>query len=298
MANPREATYSSVAGIPLHYSRHLNYGSEGINVNFSSTNRLKALLEDCFQQLSDESPFGKPRLIVSAGLYVNKEGQHGKGRAIDVDSIYWPNRTLISYLYPFDTVLYLAVESIFRQYFGIVLNYRYNDPHKDHWHMDDSSPVDFFTHSRSRVLYLQACLTHIYDYPVVVDGIWGPQTGGETARVLGELGLGADLKNANTWKAFLRKTAQKGFELTEQAPETPSQDLVQSALDTLFDKDIRKDAHTGLAATLVQLKNHSDLNRTDDTVENVDILHAGPMDVNVDSLIQLRMSDPSYRDSE
>ena len=298
MSNPREARYSSVAGIPLHYSRHINngYGREGINVNFYSTNDFKRRLEDCFQQLVEENPFGKPRLIVSAGIYVKKRGQHGRGRAIDVDSIYWSDRTLITYFYPLDTVLYLAVESIFRQHFGIVLNYRYDNPHKDHWHMDDGSPVDFFITSRSRVLYLQACLTHIYDHPVVVDGIWGPQTSGETQKVLTELGLGNDLEKANTWRAFLRKTAEKGFELVKQVPEPSSRELVGSALDTVFDKDIREAANTKLASTLVQLRDHSDI--TGSTIDSFGVNSPEPIEIDADSLIKARLSDPDYLDSE
>ena len=298
MSNPREAKYSSVAGIPLHYSRQSSkdYGREGINVNFYSTNDFKNRLEGCFQQLLDENPFGKPRLIVSAGIYVNKRGQHGRGRAIDVDSIYWPERTLISYFYPLDTVFYLAIESIFRQHFGIVLNYRYNDAHKDHWHMDDSSPVDFFTTSRSRVLYLQACLTHIHDHPVVVDGVWGPQTSGETEKVLAELGLASDLQRANTWRAFLRKTAEKGFDLVKQQAETSSRDLVGSALDTVFDKDIREPANTKLAYTLVQLKDHSDLKQP--IPSSLDRLSLDPVEIDADSLIEARLLDPEYLDSE
>ena len=147
MSHEREATYSSVAGIPLHYSRDQHYGERGRNINFASTQKLKDILDRCFKTLSEQSPFGKPHLVVTAGLFVNKPGFHGRGLAMDVDAIYWPERTLISVLYPFDQVHYLSVESVFRQYFGTVLNYLYDPAHEDHWHMDLGTRADFYTDS-------------------------------------------------------------------------------------------------------------------------------------------------------
>ena len=257
MAN--EVTFSSVAGIPLHYSRDQHYGEQGRNINFSSTQRLKDILNRCFETLSEESPFGKPEVIVTAGLYVNKPGFHGRGLAMDVDAIYWPKRTLISVLYPFDQIHYLAVESIFRQYFGTVLNYLYDPAHEDHWHMDLGTRADFYTDSPSRVLYLQASLTYIHDRPVLIDGVWGRQTKGAIQDTLRTLSLGADIENMSTWQAYLRRTAKKGFELVEQAPVPPPEEQLRTAIDTLFKSDVRKEQNKKLAKTLLDLSHHSRL---------------------------------------
>ena len=259
MAEANEVTYSSVSGIPLHYSRDDHYGKRGRNLRFASTNRLKDVLEKCFTTLSDESPFGKPDVLVTGGLYVQKPGFHGRGLAIDVDAIYWPNRTLVSVFYPYDTVHYLAVESIFRQYFGTVLNYLYDRAHEDHWHMDLGTRPDFYTDSPSRVFYLQASLTHIHDEPVLIDGVWGRQTRAAIQEVLERLGLGTDIENMSTWQAYLRRSAKIGFDLITQAPVRPADEQLASAVDSLFEADVRKEEYKSLAATLVNMSHHPDL---------------------------------------
>ena len=258
MAQANEVTYSSVSGIPLHYSRDEFYGKRGRNLQFASTNRLKEVLEKCFKTLSEESPFGKPEALVTGGLYVRKPGFHGRGLALDVDAIYWPNRTLISVLYPYDTVHYLAIESVFRQYFGTVLNYLYDRAHEDHWHMDLGTPPDFYTDSPSRVFYLQASLTHIHDRPVLIDGVWGRQTRGATQEVLEEMALGSNIENMSTWQAYLRRTAKIGFDLVAQAPIESPRDQLQSAVDALFEAGVRKEEYKSLAARLINMSHHPD----------------------------------------
>ena len=259
MSHEREATYNTVAGIPLHYSRDRHYGERGRQLNFSSTQKLKDVLDRCFEELSEESPFGKPQAVVTAGLYVNKPGFHGRGLAVDIDSIYWKERTLVSVLYPFDQVHYLAVESVFRQYFGTILNYLYDPAHEDHWHMDLGTRADFYTDSPSRVFYLQASLTHIHDRPVLIDGVWGQQTRGAIQDVLRELALGTDIENMSTWQAYLRRTATKGFEMVAQAPVQSPQEQLQSAIDSLFESDVRKTQYKKVAQALLNLSHHPDL---------------------------------------
>ena len=36
---------------------------------------------------------GQAQVITSAGAYTNKPGQHGQGRALDIDGIFWSNKT-------------------------------------------------------------------------------------------------------------------------------------------------------------------------------------------------------------
>lgn len=259
MSNEREVTFSSVAGIPLHYSRDQHYGVRGRNINFASTQRLKDVLDRCFRTLSEESPFGQPDIVVTAGLYVNKPGFHGRGLAIDVDAIYWQDRTLVSVLYPFDQVHYLAVESVFRQYFGTVLNYLYDPAHEDHWHMDLGTRADFYTDSPSRVFYLQASLTYIHDHPVLIDGVWGRQTGGAIQEVLRDMSLSTDIENMSTWQAYLRRTAKKGFDMVAQEPVQSPQQQLKGAIDSLFEEDVRKEQHKELAQALLNLSHHPDL---------------------------------------
>ena len=213
--SPTESSFRELAGIPLHYARPpvAAYGSRGQQRTFRSTAELRNAFETCLEELIELCPLGRPEVLTTAGLFVSKPGQHGKGRAVDVDGIFWGNRDFVTDFYLTDKVFYLSIESIFRRHFGIVLNYLYNEAHHDHFHLDLSSPIDFFTTSRSRVLYLQASLTHVHDSPVIIDGIWGQQTETATKQVLEKLELSSTLTHKATWTAYLLKTAKRGFDL-------------------------------------------------------------------------------------
>ena len=228
MPDPREVTYNEIAGVDLHYARPpvAPYGSRGRHQTFASTRELRDTLAACVDELAGMCPHGRPEVITSAGFHVRKPGQHGKGRAMDVDAIFWPDRTLVTDFYLTDTRFYLAVESVFRRHFGIVLNYLYNAAHHDHLHVDLGVPVGFSTGSTSRVLFLQASLTHIHDTPVLIDGLWGTQTSGAISGVLADLGLSGSITHKNTWLAYLDRTARAGFGETENDP-TPADLLAQ-----------------------------------------------------------------------
>lgn len=227
MPDPRETSYDALAGVALHYARPpvAPYGSRGRQQTFSSTRKLRDTFEAALEELADVCPLGRPEVLTSAGTFVNKEGQHGKGQAVDVDAIFWADRAFVTDFYLTDTRFYLAVESVFRRHFGLVLNYLYNTAHHDHFHMDLGVPVGFSTGSRSRVLYLQASLTHVHDHPVLIDGIWGGQTSGASDAVLSDLGLSGKITTKSTWLAYLDRTARLGF---GQAP--PQEELDPPAL--------------------------------------------------------------------
>lgn len=220
MPSPREVSYDTLAGIALHYARPpvAAYGSRGRQHTFHSTRTLRDTFEASLKELSTLCPHGTPEVLTSAGTFVDKPGQHGHGNAVDVDAIFWADRTFVTDFYLTDTRFYLAVESVFRRHFGIVLNYLYNPAHHDHLHLDLGAPVGFATSSRSRVLYLQASLTHVHDHPVVIDGLWGGQTAGATEDVLGSLGLSGKITSKRTWLAYLERTAEAGFD--RAVPET------------------------------------------------------------------------------
>lgn len=221
----QEITFDIISGIPIHYARPpvATYGSRGKRSPFRCSRVLHDTFIACLQELSDVCPLGPPEVVVSAGAYVNKPGQHGKGQAVDIDAIFWAERDFITDFYLIDKVFYLAVESVLRRHFGIVLNYLYNSAHHDHFHLDLSTPVQFFENSKSRVLYLQASLNHIHGRGVLEDGIWGLQTAEATTEVLRGLGLQGQITSKNTWLAYLSRTADKGFaEAIDTEPRHPA----------------------------------------------------------------------------
>lgn len=212
----------NIAGIDLHYARTLAhpYGSRGKKTTFSFEKNFCKSLEKCFKEMFKHCPLGFPEVITTAGVFVNRAGsQHRHGTAFDFDGAFWEDYTMMTTNFMVDFELYLGIESFLRRHFGIVLNYVYNDLHKDHWHIDDSVGVAFSKSSRSKVLYLQLTLSYLYQEEVVVDGLYGPQTQGAFNRVATKLGLKTGTPS-KSWMDFLELTGKIAFRLfeTNKAP--------------------------------------------------------------------------------
>jgi len=209
--------FNELAGAGLHYDRYdpesgHGYGTRGKPFSPRATVDMADRLDECFRALFFQAPHGNADVVTSAGAYVNKPGQHGKGRAFDLDGIFWAETQLIAIEYPAKPHLYLAVESVLRQYFGTVLNFNYNRAHEDHFHMDLGTSVGFNRMSKSRVEYLQASMFYVHDMQVGVDGIWGPETGSASRIVLSDLGVTGGLSTKANWLKYLDMTAAKAFE--------------------------------------------------------------------------------------
>lgn len=221
-----ENHFEQIANVPVHYDRFSDsehgYGTRGKPHTFHCEEPFEELLNEAFQELWEICPLGEAEVITSAGAYVDKPGMHGKGQAFDLDGLFWSDRSFVTKNYPDDRAFYLAVESVLRRHFGVVLNYEYNPSHHDHFHVSTKSETGFVPSHRSHVLYLQMALTHLFDTPVTIDGLIGPETNGAARDLLVELGLAdsgdltadSDLHEAlNThWSELLTQAAERGFE--------------------------------------------------------------------------------------
>ena len=159
MATRPANSFKRIADVPVHYDRRSSsdYGTRGVATRFYATTNTERKLDQCFLELWDRCPYGKAEVITSAGTWVNKPIYHGKGRAFDLDGIFWSNRTFVTKWDGYqggDRRFYFGVEAILRKHFGTVLNYLYNAPHRDHFHIDDGTSVGFQSGSKSRVLFL------------------------------------------------------------------------------------------------------------------------------------------------
>ncbi|MEZ4694888.1 MAG: extensin family protein [Rhodothermales bacterium] len=238
--------FRTLSNVTVHYDRFLDpqfgYGTRGKTWTFHCEAAFQNKLRACFSELWDVCPLGRAEMITSAGTYVDKPGSHGLGRAFDLDAIFWSNRTFITLNYPVDKAFYLAVESVFRKYFGTVLNYEYNTDHRDHLHVDDLTPVGFDPTHRSRVLYLQMILTHLFDRPVDIDGIIGSQTNGAVREFLIDAAFASPADVASNlllhsklnevWVDLLDLSAAEGFAQTAQAAKNPLE-LIESLYEVI-----------------------------------------------------------------
>ena len=210
-------TINNINNIPLHFARLTNhpYGTRGIQRDFNVEPGFLTRLKVAFAELFDQCPLGVPDVITTAGIYVNKFGQHGKGKAFDLDAIFWQDESLVTLNFTHQKMLYLGIESFLRKHFGLVLNHFYPD-HKDHWHIDISVPVDYNTDSQSETLYVQLVLKHIYDKEVLVDGLWGRQTRGFVNDVFERLGINTPITTKVNYLKFLDITGKIAFELYKE----------------------------------------------------------------------------------
>lgn len=210
-------TINQINGIPLHYARLTNhpYGTRGEQRNFSVDEGFLSILENALQEVFEHCPLGVPEVITTAGIFVDKPGQHGHGKAFDLDAVFWSDETLVTTNFIHQKELYLGMESFLRKHFGIVLNYYYPN-HKDHWHVDTSVPVDYNETSKSETLYLQLVLKHIYKEEILVDGIWGRQTSGVVKEVFERLGINTPITTKANYIKFLDITGKIAFKLYEE----------------------------------------------------------------------------------
>ncbi|MGJ8744945.1 hypothetical protein [Polaribacter sp.] len=248
-------TINKINGIPLHYARLTNhpYGTRGMQRNFSVDESFLIILQKAFKEIFDNCPLGKPEVITTAGIFVDKPGQHGHGTAFDLDAIFWGNDTLITLNFVHQKELYLGIESFLRKHFGIVLNYFYPN-HQDHWHVDTSVAVDYNTSSKSETLYLQLVLKHIYEENILVDGFWGPQTSGGVSRVFAKLGINTPITTKVNYLKFLDLTGKIAFKLSDKSA-TPLQ-LIDNLTEVIEDVPVQN--RIAIRAALNSFLDHND----------------------------------------
>ena len=256
---PTEKSFSSIAGVPIHYAREpvAPYGTRGVNMIFFSTNAFFDKLETFVEDLIDRCPLGQPEVIVTAGVYVDKpNSKHQLGRAFDLDSIFWSDRSFITKNYPSDKAFYLAIESIIRKHFGTVLQYGYDRRHEDHFHFDDGSPVDFNTSWRSYTYFAQTSLNVLFGQQVVEDGLWGSETAGAVEHVFENLGIDTPITTRPNWRSYLDACTSAAFQLA--LPDMNPRKLLQSVYETINTANIDSLEAKRIESSLTAFAMHPD----------------------------------------
>lgn len=235
MSRPSNTFRTLGGGVPVHYDRRTpgDYGTRGVQATFHATSEFEAKLDRCFEQLWELCPFGRAEVITSAGAYVDKPGFHGSGRALDLDGIFWADKTFVTLFDGFqnrDRRLYLAVESVLRMHFGQVLNYDFNAAHRDHFHIDDVAP-GFRQNSKTATFFVQNALSFVLGQSVGRDGVFGPQTARAVERALDDMDVSGSIGNLSVWRQFLSGVARAVFgagatPLAVDAPASLAEDLV------------------------------------------------------------------------
>jgi hypothetical protein len=232
MSRPNNS-FTTLSGVPVHYDRLRNqdYGTRGVPHRFYVTPEFERKLDECFEHLWQACPFGRAQVITSAGAYVDKPGFHGLGRALDLDGLFWPDKTFITLYDGFqgrNLNLYIGIESIIRMHFGQVLNFSYNAAHRDHFHIDDTEP-GFRSGARSSALFLQNTLIHVFGHMVRRTGSYDTATRSGMALALRSLGIDGDIDNLQIWLEFLTKLSEKAFRNAQETADFAEIGIARSA---------------------------------------------------------------------
>ncbi len=207
--------HTKINSIPLYYERNLDESTWGDLSKwkagrFNFDEELYEALEWVFEQV--EKFFMFPLGIITAGVQVDKEGEHKFGRAFDLDGIVFQGGLKLRIRDR--TKLHAAVMATFMQRFGVVLGWMYDEDHEDHFHVDLSKGWGF-RNSRSIVGAVQWFL-ELDGYAIKIDGIWGPKTQYAFGKHEGLLKLKVydtlRYPSHDEYGAFLRRIALKFFD--------------------------------------------------------------------------------------
>lgn len=219
------AKIAAINGIPLYYERRTSedeWGdlAENEKAQFYVSPTIGAKLGDCFEDLSKIHPWGRPKGIISAGMYVDKPGEHGKAAAFDLDGIIWPQGKWNALAGSGPIEEYLGIQAHMMLYFGVTLGYQYNPAHRDHLHCDMSHEVGFIPSEASKVLFIQDALNTLWlsESSLELDGAWGPKTADCMRAVIP---FDAKYPNHTTYARFLNTVRDESFHYwaTKKVPE-------------------------------------------------------------------------------
>lgn len=219
--------FTTLANISVLYDRIKpeHYGKTGIAYQFHCTDETEQALNAFFVELKSRTArFGQMQRILSAGAYVDKPGEHGRGHAFDLDAIHWDRVQFIAKRQPLDKHVYLLVQALCHKYFGTVLDFNYNADHEDHLHIDIGRPIGF-RESRSTTSFIQESINAIHGKRVGVDSEYGPGTDIAFREVLQSLGIGW-VGTLSNWTEYLERTCDLAVEIVAS---TTSADLEHSA---------------------------------------------------------------------
>ncbi len=217
---PTEKSFSKLDGTPVYYTDGTTtartwYCTQAFYDQLVTWMRTLRALSHTY----GNSTYNTVSYLRSQGLYVNKTGAHGQGRAMDLAYVKWNGVTSapMNGDHKSSTLSvrrrYYAVEAVTRMRFRYVLDGYYNSAHGDHLHYDDSAlPTVCLKNSRSDVLFVQGVCNNHLGTSLALDGVWGSGTSSAFSTALSRLKVTGDPHtSATAWKTFCERAAAHGF---------------------------------------------------------------------------------------
>lgn len=223
--------HPEIGAHPTHYEVGGNPSTFSYDTTFYK--RLETWLT-FFYANSPES-WTRPGQIWTYGAYLNRndgcKSYHNFGRGFDLSRIYSTDpdtgaltkvfnarydqwKSLTGTALTTTRKRYWATAASVHYHFKHVLAYPFNGDHHNHIHCDNASSgsgdSNFTTGSTAQVQHVQACVTYIWDRPVAIDGVWGPNTSAAVSAVLTRIGRTGGLATQANWLEFNRATMRFG----------------------------------------------------------------------------------------
>ncbi len=244
-----EVRFDQLDGVPLYYWRWKD-GTAGRRVErqaFASTSDFHRRLVVWVRDLKDISArygglVGMDR-IVTAGTFVDKPLEHGKGKAFDLDQVRWIGGSVTPYAREHEAAdlgvrrRYLALDAVCRRHFHWVLDGRFNADHADHLHLDTAGgALVCDREARSDMVFVQQVVNDFMGARLAVDGAWGIATQRALVESCRRLGVeGNPHESPATWAHWNLRVAACGFANTAFAQAPPDQaDPISALIDPIL----------------------------------------------------------------
>jgi hypothetical protein len=217
-------TQSEVNNEPTYYE------PTGARTSFQYEPTFYSRMETWHQRWRAWTPYHwtVPHRIYCYGVYVNKPGMHGEGRAFDLARLLITNRntgqmflgfngrydlwrTWTGEAFTTERIRYWGTLASLHYHFRHVISYLDNSVHHNHVHIDNaisgSGDSSYSTSSTTQTLFVQAVCRYLWGYATGIDGVWGPQTQSHSSGVLAQLGSDGVITTQSRWQIFCRGSA-------------------------------------------------------------------------------------------
>jgi hypothetical protein len=247
-ASATEVRFDQLDGVPLTFWRFRDgsAGTRAVHQTFAATRlfheRLLRWIVDLKVLAERHAGLVGMNRIVTAGIFVDKPGQHGLGQAIDLDEVRWENGTISPYarehLSPDRRTYrrYLALQAVCRRHFRWVLDGHYNADHADHLHMDfGGGNIVCGRDSRSDTVFVQQVLNSHQHAGLAIDGRWGRATDRAFEESCRRLLVEGDCHTwTPAWRYWLLRAASCSFaDVDFAAAPLPELDPLRDLVDDL-----------------------------------------------------------------
>ena len=214
------ARISELDGVPLFFAR----GVQSRPQTFSVEPQFRDVLTRTVKAVRARAPdsFGDLVRITSAGIFVDKPGMHGLGRAFDHDAWTFENVDIrpIGRDHAAGAIgkrrRYWALAALIRSNSAFTLHAEFNAAHQDHIHQDNGGPQPFTTSSEATVKLVQSVCNEIFGQSpsLTVDGVFGEKSNAALREAMVRVDLAGDPFDPGQWTRFLRRSGRLGFKLS------------------------------------------------------------------------------------